>query len=803
MSEQIYINDLLIEMPDKPVVALTSQINDLSELKDHQSTLSYTIKAPATASNLKTIENADRIESNTVIPYRKNRARVVKNGVDVVKNGFAEIRSIDKTINFVVYEGNVDFFALIEGKSLRDLDLSALDHLFNFANITGSFTNDSTDGYKYSLIDYGQLDDTNREIHPKDLRATVFYAYLFEQIILQAGLTFDGNIFSNAKFKKIILTTEDDNKGIYFDLNGSISEGESEIYQDPVVPYPRAYLSSFLRPAGELWTYSMTITFTISAWANGSSGFTITSRFMWQAQYNYVHSDADGAGTFTKTFTWDSSIYLSTVDIQDTIIYEATNIIVKVDFGELSGYVSGETEPQFFIHLLPIPIQTIGLGVTGFGNFGMDLKNQYDYTEINLSNTLPDITQTDLVKAIANIFHLIFYTNKTENKIYIKQFSEIVDDIGNAEDWSSKLHMDESTQLKEFRIGGYSKKNYCTYTEDDSDIKKPLKFGNGLITIADETLPKEQTLFELPFSSSIMVSKLVGLIMPRVNRTDADGELTIDTVPRLLIDDTGAILDTVGDLVVNDGVSSVSLATDIPFCYFINKSKEFNLGFDNSLLRDNYAALTTVLNKTKKIVASFKLSALDFYNLDHFKPIYLNKFSAYFYVNKVLNWTGEGLTKVELIRIGERNNAIINQRTRYRSAYSPDYYGQINRDWGSVGTATFTLQSLIINGVEYASGTGKLIINAPADLVVGIGIDGDTYVTNVSDWITSFMPEGYVMRDNGMCLDMVADSTFEIKIYYEETGPLGDVGIYVYDNNGFYEPLAPTVPINTWIKESL
>jgi hypothetical protein len=800
MSEQIYINDLLIEMPDKPVVALTSQINDLSELKDHQSTLSYTIKAPATASNLKTIENADRIESNTVIPYRKNRARVVKNGVDVVKNGFAEIRSIDKTINFVVYEGNVDFFALIEGKSLRDLDLSALDHLFNFANITGSFTNDSTDGYKYSLIDYGQLDDTNREIHPKDLRATVFYAYLFEQIILQAGLTFDGNIFSNAKFKKIILTTEDDNKGIYFDLNGSISEGESEIYQDPVVPYPRDYLSSFLRPAGELWTYSMTITFTITAWANGVSSFTITSRYMWQAQYNYIHSDADGAGTFTKTFTWDSSIYLSTVDIQDTIIYEATNIIVKVDFGELSGYVSGETEPQFFIHLLPIPIQTIGLGVTGFGNFGMDLKNQYDYTEINLSNTLPDITQTDLVKAIANIFHLIFYTNKTENKIYIKQFSEIVDDIGNAEDWSSKLHMDESTQLKEFRIGGYSKKNYCTYTEDDSDIKKPLKFGNGLITIADETLPKEQTLFELPFSSSIMVSKLVGLIMPRVNRTDADGELTIDTVPRLLIDDTGAILDTVGDLVVNDGVSSVSLATDIPFCYFINKSKEFNLGFDNSLLRDNYAALTTVLNKTKKIVASFKLSALDFYNLDHFKPIYLNKFSAYFYVNKVLNWTGEGLTKVELIRIGERNNALIVPTRRCTLLESAEYR-LINGMWPA-GDHIFTLESLTINGLSYTAGQ-TFTVNAPSGLLVGLGLDGITnYIMNISDWMNSILPDDFEAHDDLTTIDHPEGSTFEFEIKYEDISTGATWTNYKYNNLGFYFPGAAD-PVATFICETL
>jgi len=787
-NEQIILNDIELELSGKTSIALTSQINDLSKGTSQESNFTNTVKAPPTPRNLAAIENSDQVQSESIVPYSKNRAKINKFGVDVLKNGFAVLSSVDKEINLVIYEGNVDFFAAIEGKTLRDLDLSALSHLFDWTNVTGSFTNDSTDGYKYPLIDYGMMPSDIRELDPQYLKATVFCAYIFEKIITEAGFTFEGNIFSNEKFKKLLITTEDDNKGTYFDTYANIETGLGQIYNFPIDPSQKTRIATFTKGAGESWQYEVTINFTISGWVNGTSFFIITTGFGWLAIFAYQHSDADGDGTFTKTFTFDSSVYINTVDIHDSLVYDLGQATVVVHFGEMSGRISGETEDRFFVHLLPIASQTASTTDSYYAEFGIDYKNQYGFTTIDVAQVLPEWTQKDFVKAMANIFNLMFSTNKTENKLTIKQFSEIVDDIPNALDWTTKLHSDENSQTKEFRIGGYSQINNCKYTEDDSDIKKPKKYGNGTLTVADEVLPKETTFIELPFSSSLSVSRLLGIIVPSVNRVDADGEFTIDTVPRLLIDNVDDILDSNGDLELNDGPNSSAINTGIPYCYFIQSDKTFNLGFNNSLLLDNYSALTRVLNKSKKLTVLMKLSAVDFYNLDHFKPIYLAQFASYFYINKVINWTGEGITKVEIIRIGQRNDALIGLIARYRADYdTSSSYGQINRDWGSVGIATFTMTSLIIDGVELATNQ-QLIINAPGDLVVGIGIDGLPYVTNVSDWVTSLMPDGFTMRDNGQCIDVPADSRFLIGIYYEETGPLGDYGLYTYTNEGFSIP---------------
>jgi hypothetical protein len=144
-----------------------------------------------------------------------------------------------------------------------------------------------------------------------------------------------------------------------------------------------------------------------------------------------------------------------------------------------------------------------------------------------------------------------------------------------------------------------------------------------------------------------------------VKRIDDDtGEWTINNVPRLLIDDMQPITDGLGDITYDDGTTSATFS-DAALCYFILTGKTFNAGFNNSMLPDNYTALTRVLNQSRKLTLLFKLTELDMYNLDHFIPVYLSQFAAYFYVNKVLNWTGEGLTKVELIRIGTENTDLL------------------------------------------------------------------------------------------------------------------------------------------------
>jgi hypothetical protein len=111
------------------------------------------------------------------MPYRKAKARLVKNGIEIVPDGYAILNESDNDgYSVQVLSGNMDFFKTIEGKKMSDLDLSEYDHTWNSATIIDSFSN--TEGYIYSIIDWSE-DDTymntpDRNVNVKGLLPCFF-----------------------------------------------------------------------------------------------------------------------------------------------------------------------------------------------------------------------------------------------------------------------------------------------------------------------------------------------------------------------------------------------------------------------------------------------------------------------------------------------------------------------------------------------------------------------------------------------------------------------------------------------------
>ena len=55
----------------------------------------------------------------------------------------------------------------------------------------------------------------------------------------------------------------------------------------------------------------------------------------------------------------------------------------------------------------------------------------------------------------------------------------------------------------------------------------------------------------------------------------------------------------------------------------------------------------------KYVRAFFRLDSVDIQNLDFTLPIYVSKFNAYFYLNKIVEFTGKDqVTEVEMVKIG-------------------------------------------------------------------------------------------------------------------------------------------------------
>jgi hypothetical protein len=174
--------------------------------------------------------------------------------------------------------------------------------------------------------------------------------------------------------------------------------------------------------------------------------------------------------------------------------------------------------------------------------------------------------------------------------------------------------------------------------------------GDGSFDIDDETLDALGTLVQLPFSPTMMERKLEDLFVPLI-RMIQDELFQITVAPRILIDDTQDIADD--PITYNDYVDAgtFDVSTDVPLCYFILLNKDFTLDLNEYILPANYAEMQDILNKTKKLLLPFDLKMQDVFRFDHSTPVFLDQFSAYFYVNKIMDFKKGSLTFVELIRI--------------------------------------------------------------------------------------------------------------------------------------------------------
>lgn len=115
--------------------------------------------------------------------------------------------------------------------------------------------------------------------------------------------------------------------------------------------------------------------------------------------------------------------------------------------------------------------------------------------------------------------------------------------------------------------------------------------------------------------------------------------------------------------------------------------------------------------------------------------------------------------------------------------------GFINRYWDN-GNHIFSILDLTINGVQYGPGL-PLTIVYPGGLTVGIGTDGNTYVTNITDWLNNYLPSGFTLWDDMSVIDRPVGSTFNITLQYDNVS-IGSTQIYTYnETTGWTIPNAP------------
>lgn len=661
---ELYINGQLIEMPENLRAAMTFQINDIAELKNRQANYSNTFKIPKTLNNRKVLGSLEDITLQNRVPYETATARLISDGVEIVGEGLANIKSAGDDYSITLFSGNIDFFEIIKGKKLKDLDLSTWDIDWDSTTLQSKLTNNiQSNAFMPYLATGNNMFPEDRFVNAMDrnvywLTATPFVVYvknLFNKVFEEAGISYSSIILNNdALFEKLLLLCS---KG--YDAN----RGDGFVKKFTVSNVPGSYITNPLN----ITSNSLTI-FGLFAFVDGNTGgsFTVDSTI--------TITNVSNGQQLVLSFTQDNN----TVGSVKTIISaDPFYSSVTLTNGQLNNWLPGnylftssanyyvdggrESTPASAIdYKVFAPDLLTGVEIFGQKIGGANLQNGYG--KLSISETLPDMLQSEFIKEVAQIFGLIFQPDKNGN-IEIENFTTIVNNIPKSKDWSDKLDL-SITPVIEWKFGTYGQVNYLKWSDAD-EILNNSKYESSIL-FDNKALKPSSNLLDLIGVNTDNVPTLnywdatfdPGHSVPFVNMGELPEKVLEEGEVRFLIADRKTYTIGTG---LNEGIylgwenQSVSPVLNGTFTinqpYFVENGKALQLGFQQYLKDQYYGELAEILKQAKVITANFLLSSQDIATLDHFTPVYVQYFGNYFYVNKVSNFVARQRTKVTLIKL--------------------------------------------------------------------------------------------------------------------------------------------------------
>ncbi|CAB4152313.1 hypothetical protein UFOVP606_4 [uncultured Caudovirales phage] len=656
MALKLYINERPIELADKSKIGLTFQVNNLNNLQNRQGYFSNEFSAPKTRANEDALGFSSDINSSSIIPYRNNVAKVVQDGVEIIPDGIAIVHSFDGFYKIIVYSGNVDLFDAIGDGTLPQLYWGDCVHQWQYADILASANNINT--FIYPLVDFG---DTAQSIpFGLNIYSVLMYPMLFckgilDKILEPTGYIASGTMYNSTQLSNMLLSvtkwvknsdfmelhtvhaTVVPNNPLFYFIMSPMGAGSNNIQTFNFI--------TNITSGTEMITGAAIYTPTVDIW--GTLEITGSILFGKNCLYfdscDYIVDIVDlSTSTIIATNSWE------TIDLFPTgSTTKNFNVGVYYHFQAMHSYQARLTLRSNLPTANNDKLEVTIIEGTNYSFLPSDTLIVGDV--VNVNDLVPAIKNRDFIKAICNMTSTVFTTNIITKEISFNFLDDILLNIPRAKDWSSKI--DVRGISIQFHNDSYAQSNNFRYKEDETVLKY---YGDGVITIDDETLDLTTDLVQLPFAATENYVNLNSYYVPRIKfKTNATSYRNIE--PRVLMLDRVALSPV--RLYDSYNLSNNSTYTQAPFAYFINPNKFDSIGFDENLLTNYYKTIASIFTQYKEISVNFKLTAVDISELDFLIPIYLDvhvndiQLNGYFYLNKVENYKGGELTKCKLIRI--------------------------------------------------------------------------------------------------------------------------------------------------------
>jgi hypothetical protein len=645
MAVELYILDQLVELEGTENISTDYAIAEIGNFSTRKGFRSINFDLPITANNKAILENAELINNSTTRPYRRLKARVNVDGIDQ-NIRFCDIESSQDTYNVRLYGGNANFFDIIKSKLINSLEyLISLAHPQTLTEVYDS--RQYNDGYIYPLIDWHADSPNNimsNDSKTFDIRYTfpsLFVNEIIENICLDAGYSLSNNLLNDLNYQSadlIFCPTFNDPQYYNGNAKTQLNTVQNSIFENPVYyKFPEVLFSSAEEVQKETgtWTTDGAIT-----------GFPIT---VTDTIYFY-EVPVSGEYTFTLNGTGDQ-----TLPVVAFILKRNGTTLEEV--GGLSSTVGPTTwEVTFNYTVNALAGEQYVAYFFSFTAFTIDNANFYYLSNVlNFKYIESKLKQSDFLRAYLQMFCCLVTVDEDTKTVYINKFDDIANNIPLAIDWTDKIDYTDKPNV-EYSLESYAKSNTLTYKEDDSIDPTFIQGSNGTIIIDDETLDPTNEFVELPFSATEMDSRLQAFVIPKIKIFRTDDASPPETKPTDKVEPRILLLErvtTVPSVIYSDGSSTLTTNVDLPLPWFMLGGKQLNLGFANNLIPLYYTTLQDVLNRTKVLTINVKLNAIDIFQLDFLKPVFIAEHNAYFYISKISGFTygSSESTEVELVKL--------------------------------------------------------------------------------------------------------------------------------------------------------
>jgi len=619
-----------LELPADTKIKYTKQISDIFNIAKVNASYTNAFNVPKTPENTAILDCLGLVGSTSKIPYQKTPVTVRENGIDLIKNGWLEVKETSDFYKINIIDGAIDFFKQIENSYLSDVDLSKIDHVKNPLTIRNSHSNPF---YRYILADYGGRKHTDfNHFYADYLVPSARYKHLIEQIARHFGWTFWGSVFSNSDYlnswitypKAIEEPTDDfQNVGFFKKNPTNFYVGQSFTIESwDVKSIATIDSKKFLSEQNGKITVKETNSYRIKVEAKGLAYYKDG-----QTYYFSVHQNFDVNHPLVVGNSGNQKTYEGILNVNKIIEF-------VVSAPPYYPYGAG-----YYMEMLDY-INISYLQVTIYKNKSATVSFTEEFKNIRI---------TDFFNDFLRRFALTPVFDNDNRSVTFYTLAERLN-RNNAVDWSDKfIRRDKETYL----YGSYGQRNYFRHKYNSEN----QSFSDGILQVDNQNLPSEKTLFQSVFYS--FENRYV-TILGRVTPVYPIWETEISEKDNGQIEFSYKSLNgrfyfvqtqkgTFSGLIAivseknpqnASGLSGPQASVVSP----VNTTYK-------ELIGKNYGGYKNLLNGCKVHSFTMALSIADVVNLDFTKPIYIKQEASYYLLNKVEYQNG-GRAKVEAVRMG-------------------------------------------------------------------------------------------------------------------------------------------------------